>query len=216
MPAPGRTRTLVEALLSRAANTLTVGSQLIFGTTPKTTVGVGAKNGSTVSVVEYGDGITHKTVITCTATPISLSDDAGQAQYGGVKLYDFPEGVILIEGAVVNGNLTLGATGTFIDAFTGVHALGTATASTGSTLTSTEADIMQSVANATAAAKVAAIKGASVATALTESGARWLDGSATAKDLYLNFAIADDASHTAGTGTFTGTITIHWKNLGDK
>lgn len=36
----------------------------------------------------------------------------------------------------------------------------------------------------------------------------------TAAPVFLNFAIADDATHTAGTGTFTGTITIAWVNVG--
>jgi hypothetical protein len=74
---------------------------------------------------------------------------------------------------------------------------------------------LQSTANAEAAAKVAAIASHSVATALTESGARWYDGTGTPGPVFLNFAIADDATHTAGTGKFTGTITLTWINLGD-
>lgn len=160
-------------------------------------------------------GIWKRTVLTLTAAPITISDDAGQAQYGGVKIYDFPEGLINFQGAVVKGNLTGGVTGTIIDAFTGVFALGSATASTGSSLTSTEADILPSTALTTAVAKVAAVKGVSTATALTESGGRWLDGTAGAKDLYLNFAIADDATHTAGSATFTGTVEFLWAIVGD-
>lgn len=183
---------------------------------PVTTQGVGAKNGSTVSVVEYGFGTYHRTVLTLTATPITITDDPGVAQYGGTaKLYTFPAGLIMTLGAVLTGNLTLGTTGTIINTYTGVNALGTATATTGATLVGTEADILQSTANAAAVSKVAAIDSVSIATALTESGARHFDGTATAKELYLNFAIADDATHTSGTGTFTGTIQIGWINLGD-
>jgi hypothetical protein len=169
---------------------------------------------STVVATEYGDASFHKTVLTCTALPLSIADDAGVAQYGGVQVYTFPKGAICSFGASILGNLTLGVTGTIIAAFTGVNALGTITASTGATLTSTEATWLQSTANATAAAKVAAIKSISAATALTESPGRVVDGTSTAAAMFLNFAIADDASHTAGTGTFTGTITISWTNLG--
>ena len=174
---------------------------------------LGAKNGSTVTVVEKGNGVITKTILTCTATPVSISDDAGVAQYGGVKVYDFPAGLICTLGAVISGNLTGYAS--LIDTFDGDVALGTATATTGATLTGTEADIMQSNALTQAVAEVAAVDAVSVATALTESGARWFDGTATAKDMYLNFVVDDNAAHGAGTATFTGTISFIWMNLGD-
>lgn len=182
----------------------------------QTTVsGVGAKNGATVTATEKA-GIWKRTRLACVATPITISDDAGVAQYGGVKIYDFPEGLICIQGAVVDGALTAGVTGTIINTFDGDVALGSATATTGATLTGTEADIMPSVPLTTAVAKVAVSDAVSVATALTESGARWLDGTATPVDLFLNFVIDDDASHTAGSATFTGTVDFVWMSLGDK
>ena len=187
----------------------------VISAAPTTSAGNGAKNGVTVTAVEYGDGVLHQTVLTLTATPITIADDADTAQYGGVKIYDFPAGCIVILGAVVDGSATLGVTGTFINTWAGGVGLGTATATTGTTLTGTEADIMPEVDVAAATAKVAAIDSLSVATALTESGARWFDGTSTAKDLYLNLVIDDDASHTAGTGAITGTVTITWLNLGD-
>jgi hypothetical protein len=184
---------------------------------PETSSGVGAGNGATVSVTEYGDAILHKTVITCTATPVTITDDAGVAQYGGTgKLYDFPEGLLVTFGAVIDGSVTLGTTGTITNTWAGGVALGTATATTGSTLTGTEADIMPEVDVAAATAKVAVVDAVSVATALTESGARWFDGTATAKDLFLNLVVDDSATHTSGTGTFTGTVTLLWAIVGDK
>jgi hypothetical protein len=175
---------------------------------------IGAKNGATVAASESITGF-KTTVLTCTATPITIADDANVAQYGGVKVYDFPLGAICILGAVVDGALTLGVTGTITDTWEGDVALGTATATTGATLTGTEADILPSVAIAAATSKVGTIGAVPVATVLTESGARWLDGTTTAIDMYLNFVIDDSASHTAGTGTFTGTVTFHWIYLGD-
>jgi hypothetical protein len=184
--------------------------------TGTTVTGVGVKNGETVAVVEYGGAAIHKTILTCTATPVTISDDAGVAQYGGVKVYDFPEGLICTLGAVVSGSLTAGVTGTIIDNWDGDVALGTATATTGATLISTEADILQSVAvSAGTSDKIGVVDAVSVATALTESGARWLDGTATANDMFLNFVIDDNATHTAGTAAFTGTIEFSWINLGN-
>lgn len=168
---------------------------------------------ATVVATETGDKLWHKTVLTCTAVPISLADDAGVAQYGGVQVYTFPAGLIATTGAAIVGDLTLGTTGTIINAFTGVNALGSVVATTGATLVSTEATWLQSTANATAATKVAAISSVSVATQLTETGSRVYDGRATAAPVFLNFAIADDVTHTAGTGTFTGTITFVWTKV---
>lgn len=168
-----------------------------------------------VTVAENGDSVIHQTVLTCTALPVTISDDAAVAQYGGVQVYDFPLGLLNTLSAVVSGTLTAGVTGTIIDNWDGDVALGTVTATTGATLVSTEATIMQSVAvSAGASDKIGVVSASSVATALTESGARWIDGTATAADMFLNFVIDDDATHTAGTAAFTGTITVTWINGG--
>lgn len=45
---------------------------------------------------------------------------------------------------------------------------------------------------------------------------RIFDGTATAKDLYLNFAVPDAGSTASDTLTVNGTVTITWANLGDK
>jgi hypothetical protein len=177
--------------------------------------GVGTVPVTTVTAYEYGT-VAKQTVLECNNLIVTISDDAGVAQYGGVKIYDFPEGMILTKGAQVNGILTAGVTGTIIDNWDGDVALGTVTATTGATLVSTEANILQSVpVSAGASDKLGVVDAVSVATALTESGARWLDGTATAVDMYLNFVIDDDATHTAGTASFTGTVVFNWEVLGD-
>lgn len=178
---------------------------------------LGSSTTTGVKVFEYApDGPIHKTVLECNAVTVTISDDAAVAQYGGVKVYGFPEGMILTLGAQVNGILTAGVTGTIINNWDGDVSLGTVTATTGATLVSTEANILQSVpVSAGASDKLGVVDAVSVATALTESGARWLDGTSTAVDMYLNFVIDDDATHTAGTATFTGTIVILWATLGD-
>lgn len=182
-------------------------------TEPTTTFDLGTKNGSTVTATEKM-GIMKHTRLTFVDTPITLTDDPGNGQYGGVKVYTFPEGLINMAGAVIAGTFTT-LTGTFITTFASVVALGTVTATTGNTLTSTEANVMQSTANSAAVANAAAVLAGNTATALTESGARWLDGTTTPVPVFLNFLVTDDASHTSGTAKFTGTIDMYWFNLGD-
>lgn len=166
-----------------------------------------------IVATEYGNSLVHRTVLTCTALPITFALDGTTALYGGKQVYTFPEGLIFTKGAIISGNLTVAG---FINAFTGVNALGSVTATTGATLVSTEATYLQSTANATAASKVAAISSVSVATALTEASSRIVDGTSTPAPVFLNFAIAYDASNAAGNGTFTGTITFSWEKIGDK
>ena len=175
------------------------------------TAGVGAKNGSTVSVYEEGDGIIHKTVLTCTATPISVADEAGAGQYGGTKVYDFPKGSILTLGATIDGAVTV-SSGTIVATFDGDIGLGEAAPTDHAGGVS--GTILQATATTTAVASVETGDAQSIASDLTESPARTLDGTSTAKDLYLNLLIDDDASHTAAVLTFTGTITIIWAMMG--
>jgi len=168
----------------------------------------GAANGATVSALEFKHGPISHTRLTLTATPVTITDDAGVAQYGGCgKIYDFPAGQLQMLGATVVGNLTLGTTGTIINTFGSSCALGSATATTGATLTGTEADIMAQTAGATAVTKVAAYN------AMAPTVLPPLDGRASAKDMYLNFVVTDDATHTSGTGTFTGVVDLWWMNL---
>ena len=179
-------------------------------------LGVGLPSVNTITAYEHGDGVARKTVLECNGLVVTVSDDAGVAQYGGVQAYDFPEGMLLLKGARVTGILTAGTTGTIIDNWDGDVALGTVTATTGTTLTGTEADIMPSVAvSAGASDKDGVVDAVSAATVLTESGARWLDGMTTAINMFLNFVIDEDGTHTAGTATFNGTIEFNWEMMGD-
>jgi len=173
----------------------------------------GTPYGATVGAQEFYAGNLHKTILTCATTPITFTDVPHTEMYGGVKIYDFPAGSICTLGAVVSGTLSIAAA---LATFAGGVALGTVTATTGTTLASTEADIMQEVDVAAAAANVATISAVQFATALTESGATWLDGTATAKDMYLNFVIDENAANVTGLGYFSGTVTVTWINLGDK
>ena len=189
-------------------------SVLLVPPRPIVTLGAGAANGATVAATEYGDQAIHKTVLTCVDTPLTFGDEAGQGQYGGVKVYDFPGGLICSLGATIDGVMTL--TAPAIDTWDGDIGLGLEAPTDHQDVANKTGQIMPKVSTTQAVAKVATVDAQSVATALTESGARWLDGTTTAKDLFLNLLVDDNALHdNTIAGTFTGTITFAWINLGD-
>lgn len=151
---------------------------------------------SGVEVGEYGYGPLRMTQWTFNGYAVSLTDD-GATGHAALKLYDFPDGAIWIHSAVTDidysaiggsaGNLQL--------------SLGT-TATADATLSSTDADIM-------AASSASAANGNKQA--LTNS---LLDGTGTAKDIYLNIGTSGDPGSGA-TVTITGTITVMWALVGD-
>ena len=237
-----------------------------MGTTPNPLVftnnGTGTPNGTGVTATEYGNQNTlHRTELKLDGLALTLTDEAGVVGYVGQKIYDFPEGAIMILGAVAD--LTVTESGATAATASGDFSLGTATASNNATLTSTEADVIPSTAFGPLVSSAGTLKGISLAviTSLTNSTGRTpddtlanhadlstyatdaavieqnvadlggkineiialisglfakvLDGTATAKDLYLN-VLVDDADQAGGTLTITGTISITWINLGDK
>lgn len=179
---------------------------------PTTTTNIGAKNGATVSVVEKGDGVIHQTVFTLTALPLTLADATVGA---GVKIYDFPEGVITILGA--SGSIAETTTSTLVSTLNGGvtynWGVGTTTQANG-TLATTEQDIVPTT-NGTASATIN-VAGAASGGARTAAPANF-DGGATAKDAYFNVGIATATDIDAdATTTYTGTITITWMFNGDR
>lgn len=175
--------------------------------TPLTTVGLGAKNGATVTAVE-NVGLVHKTVLTLASTPIATVDAGAAGAHGGVKVYDFPEGNILVLGAVTDLS-TLAGAGGVADTAAVVGSLGsTLVATDNATLTSTEANVVPST-SGTLVAGAGSIDGVS-------TGVVVLDGTATPADLYLNLAMPDAGSSADDSIAVSGTITITWVNLGDK
>lgn len=168
--------------------------------------GAGAKNGSTVSAREDAGGF--RTVLTLNETPITFADDAGTGQYGSVKIYDFPEGLINVVGAVIDADLTL-TEAAWADAAEGDVGLGTTAVTDGDALATTEQNIVPTTAIAALSSQVGPID------AQTASAVGLLDGTSTAVDLYLNIRIDDDAAHAAGNGTVSGTVSILWSLVGD-
>lgn len=158
---------------------------------------------------EYG-GAVNKTVLTFKDVAFALADAAGVVAYVGKKVYDFPDGSIVILGATANLALTKSAAGVNLD-WDGDFSLGSVTASNNATLTATEADIIPSTATPTAVAGATTAKGRSAAIAI-------FDGTTTALDLYLNFLV-DDVDHDVTTTPtnliVNGSVTVLWTNAGD-
>ena len=144
-----------------------------------------------------------------TNVAVAMTDAGASGSYGGTKIYDFAEGLITVLGATTN--LTIAATGGIGATAAVVGALGTATAGANDTLTGTEANIVPSTA-CTLAASAGSFKGEMTA---TEFAAAVFDGTATAKDMFLNFAIPDAGSTADGTITVNGTVTFTFVNSGD-
>ncbi len=185
---------------------VSVGGTLAVTGAVTTGYGNGAKNGAAVSVVEQGNGVVHKTILTLTALSISMTDATTAGCHGSHKLYDFPAGNIAILGATCNLTTAAGVGG-ISDTAALVGSVGTGDA----TLTSTEANIIPST-SGTLSGGNGTLKGASTAGAT-------LDGTTTtgaAIDAYLNIAVPDAGSTGNDTLTVSGTITISWINLGDR
>jgi len=175
--------------------------------------GAGTANGTGVTAVESGAGGFHKTVLTLADTPIVMADEAGVVGYGGLKVYDFPEGLIVFQGAVMDLDLTKSSAG-IDDTWDGDVGLGTVTASNNATLATTEQNLVPTTATPQA---VAGATTADAQSTSTEIGTV-LDGTTTAIDAFLNFLV-DDADHditaTAANIIANGSITMHWIQLGD-
>jgi hypothetical protein len=172
---------------------------------------VGAKSGSTVSVVEGSPAI-HKTTFTLTALPLTLADATVGA---GVKIYDFPEGLICILGAYgsVAETTTSILANTLNTGITYNWGVGTTTQANG-TLATTEQDIVPTT-NGTASATISVAGAASAG--VRAAAPALFNGTTTAKSAFFNVGIATNTDIDAdATTTWTGSITIVWMLAGDQ
>ena len=134
-------------------------------------------------------------------------------EYQGTKIYDFPQGRILVMGvtATLQQKTTSALASTLNASSTGAISLGTATASS-TTLATTMVDLLPSTAFTSSA--TINVAGTAVSAALAASAQ--FDGTGTAKDVYLNTAYATTADVDGNaTQTISGTVVITWCNLGD-
>jgi hypothetical protein len=143
---------------------------------PLTTKNIGAA-ATSVTAVERGNGIIHQTVLTFAAKSIAVTD-AGSTGHASLKIYDFPEGMIRINGVLPS--LAIATTAAWAPT-TPVVSLGTAAAGAGATLLTTEQNVVPSTA-------ITITDGASTLAAVT--------GSVTAISLLVDSS-AGTASDTA-------------------
>ena len=181
---------------------------------PLTTVGLGAKNGATVTATEYGDGIMHKTVLTLASTPVSVVSVGANAGVGGTKIYDLPEGRILVLGCMADLSLAIAVAkqGDFTDGTPeGDIGVGTVAPANADALGTDSTD--DDFSTATAFTMNAYAASADVPSEPTGQ----MDGTATAKDVYVNLLVdAADIDNDVTTQVLvSGTVTFHWINLGD-
>lgn len=171
---------------------------------------IGAAAGS-LNVASESIGVVNRTLLTLTDVAVAMVD--ATVQGGGTKIYDFPLGQILILGATASlaPKTTTTLASTINAGVAGVWSLGSVVAAADAALTSTEANILPSTAfTSSATINVAA---ATVTGALAAPIA--IDGRSTAVDMYLNSCISGATDIDGdGTITWTGTIAIHWINLG--
>lgn len=153
--------------------------------------------------------------IDISAMKLAWTDNGASGGYTSQKIIDFPEGKILILGAVANYTaLTLG-TGLSASSTSFVTSIGTAAEATGTTLDSTQADIIPST-----AVTIAASAGTVVAASTAVLAGAATNGTTTAIDAYINFAANGTDSTATVTAenaglTVTGAIYIWYINLGD-
>lgn len=169
----------------------------------------GAKNGATVSAVD-SVGNVHRTTLTLTDTPITVTDALA---YAGLKVYDFPEGRILLLGCTAS--LAFAVTSvradTINDSAAMDWALGSATASA-TTLATTMVDMLPKIDKT--------LDGVDDAYTTASTGAlaaaAQFDGTTSPIDMFLNVSFPTGTDIDAdGTMTVSGAITFAWVQLGD-
>jgi len=181
----------------------------------KLTITGGGQVGTLASVT--GLTATHKQVGFLRQSVFTLDNVAqtvvNGTEYQGTKLFDFPEGRLLVLGvtARLQQKTTSVLASTLNASSTGAVSLGTATASA-TTLATTMVDLLPSTAFTSSA--TVNVAGTAVTAALAASAQ--FDGTTTAKSMFLNsaFATTTDVDGDA-TMTWSGTITVTYIDLGD-
>lgn len=163
-----------------------------------------------LSVLELGDGAVHKTVLLFDGYSLATTDNGTGGHGGGAKVYDFPQGLIAITGASQNWEtITVDGTGLPNDVDFDIGVGTTVATSAMASLTGTTVDIVSKddLTMSTSLSAVNQFQG-------TVSAGAYIDGSATAKDAYLNVSATVATADGDGTLTLTGTVIVTWANVG--
>lgn len=176
---------------------------------------LGLPNGSTVLATEDGDSLINKTILDLVSTPISIASITTGNGVGGVKIYDFPQGRILVLGTMADVILTIDADdqADFTDATPeGDLGVGSVTPANADALGTDATDDDFS----TATAFVMANYNDPSVQAPSEASLQF-DGTSTALDMFIT-ALVDAADIDDGITTtmyLSGKVVCHWINLGD-
>lgn len=165
---------------------------------------------SGLSLAEVSSGGINHSVFIFDGVTISTTDNGTAGHAGSQKIFDFPQGGILVLGASQNWEtLTVDGTGLPNDAEMDIGLGTTAATSAMASLTTTTQDIVNKD-DITMSSSLSATH----QYIATVSGGNLLAGEATAKDAYLNIAATVATADADGTVTLTGTVTVAWINLG--
>lgn len=166
---------------------------------------------TTISLKDEGTAGFHVTTLTLSSVLTTVTD---LLAYGSTQILDFPEGRIWVLGTIAT--LQVGANGvrasTINNSSTVDWALGTAAASNVA-LSATMVDL----APLSDEAVIGDDSALGTASSSVLTAAAFFDGTATAKDMFLNFGFSDATDIDAdGVLRTSGTIQITWVHLGDK
>jgi hypothetical protein len=201
---------LRSQLENNAMASLPAANELITMLNKIVNQGAGTPAGTGVTAQEFGAANIHTTILTLVDTPITVTDALA---YGSQKVYDYPEGRILVLGATCS--LQFGVTSvrasTINDNASLTWALGSAAASN-ATLATTMVDQTPKTTKVLSAATTAYNTASNAALAASAQ----FDGTATALDAYLNVGF-ETGTDIDGDGALkvSGTITLNWLQLGD-
>lgn len=166
---------------------------------------------ATVYVSDNDKNVMNRTTFRLSAESIVIAEGGtGTNGYGAVKLFDFPEGHIKIHAASLDLDISIPTAQ--VAAGSGLNvAVGTATAipTTSTTAhTGTRADLVANV-------EVDPHTNSTTRFQSTLPADVVFDGTATAKDAYLNLLVDDGDIAATSTGTVNGTVQIIWSLVGD-
>lgn len=171
---------------------------------------------TTITAEEKWDGFgLRKTILRLASVPVSVTSVTTGAGVGGTKIYDFPQGRVLLLGCMADLSLQIAEADQ--EDFTD----GTPEGDVGiGTVAPQNADALGTDATdddfATATAFTMAAFAAATVQCPSENSIQ-KDGTSTAVDMYLNMLIdaADIDDGTTSTVYASGIVTFYWINLGD-
>lgn len=189
-------------------------SKKAAGENPRDTAG--SSPISTCVAREYGDRSMHRTELTLTNVPLPLVSVTTGAGVGGITIYTFPQGRIAFQGGMANLSIAVATAkqADFTDATPeGQLGVGTLAPANADALgTDATDDNLCTAADYTMSSYV----DASVVCPSEASGQQF-DGTATAINVVLTGLVdaADVDNDVTTEALVSGTIILHWQNLGD-